>query len=208
MDRAMTVLHLVRHAETVWHAENRYAGISDIALTSEGVAQATRLGHWASTAGLDAIYCSTLGRAVTTAAPAAAATGLVVQQEAALIEVDFGEGEGLTRTEMRSKFPEALEQFLERPAENPLPGGERGLDAIARARPALERIATEHPDGTVLVVMHSTLVRLMICAFAGIEPNDYRRVLPHIHNVALNTIRLKDGTAALLGLNVPVACSE
>ena len=28
----MTILHLVRHGETVWHAENRYAGVSDVAL--------------------------------------------------------------------------------------------------------------------------------------------------------------------------------
>lgn len=200
----MTVLHLVRHGETVWHAENRYAGVSDIALTPDGVVQAERLGRWASTAGLDAIHTSTLSRAVVTAEPAAAATGLEVLQERDLIEVDFGEGEGLTRTEMRSRFPDALTRFLERPAENPLPGGERGLDAIARARPALERIAQAHPDGTVLVVMHSTLVRLLICSLVGIEPNDYRRVLPHIHNVALNTISLCDGTAALLGLNVPL----
>ena len=27
----MTYLVLVRHGETVWHAENRYAGASDIA---------------------------------------------------------------------------------------------------------------------------------------------------------------------------------
>lgn len=29
----MTDVVLVRHGETVWHAENRYAGVSDVALT-------------------------------------------------------------------------------------------------------------------------------------------------------------------------------
>ena len=32
----MTLL-LTRHAETVWHKENRYAGTSDIDLTPHGV---------------------------------------------------------------------------------------------------------------------------------------------------------------------------
>ena len=32
----MTDLVLVRHGETVWHAENRYAGVSDVALTPRG----------------------------------------------------------------------------------------------------------------------------------------------------------------------------
>lgn len=31
----MTRLILVRHGETEWHAENRYAGISDVALTPD-----------------------------------------------------------------------------------------------------------------------------------------------------------------------------
>ena len=35
-----TTLLLARHGQTVWHAENRYAGISDVALTDTGVAQA------------------------------------------------------------------------------------------------------------------------------------------------------------------------
>lgn len=32
-------LLLVRHGETEWHAENRYAGVTDVALTPKGVAQ-------------------------------------------------------------------------------------------------------------------------------------------------------------------------
>ena len=39
----MTYLVLVRHGETVWHAENRYAGVSDVALTP---AAASRPHSW------------------------------------------------------------------------------------------------------------------------------------------------------------------
>ncbi|MBK6043561.1 histidine phosphatase family protein, partial [Streptomyces sp. MBT55] len=42
-----TRLLLVRHGETEWHAENRYAGVTDVALTPRGVAQATDLRAWA-----------------------------------------------------------------------------------------------------------------------------------------------------------------
>ena len=31
----MITVHLLRHGETIWHAENRYAGVSDVALTAE-----------------------------------------------------------------------------------------------------------------------------------------------------------------------------
>ncbi|MDQ3156677.1 MAG: histidine phosphatase family protein [Actinomycetota bacterium] len=199
----MTILHLVRHGETVWHAENRYAGVSDISLTPRGLDQAESLGRWAAAAGLDAVYASTLSRAIETARPAASATGLELVTDADLVEVDFGLGEGLTRTEMAERFPSDLSAFLARPAENPLPNGEQGLKAIRRSRSALDRVVAGFPDGRVLIVTHSTLVRLLICSVAAIDPNDYRRVFPHIGNCALNTLLVTPEGTSILGLNVP-----
>lgn len=200
----MTVLHLVRHGETIWHAENRYAGVSDVGLTARGVEQAAQLGRWAVQKRPVAIYTSTLSRSIGTAQPAADALGLTSMQEADLGEVDFGSGEGMTRQEMLQEFPRALQQFLARPAESQLPGGERGVDAITRARPVLQRIAVEHEGGVVLVVMHSTLVRLLLCSFLTIDPNEYRRILPRIDNVALNTVDIHPDRVSLFGLNVPI----
>ena len=55
-------LLMTRHAETVWHRENRYAGTSDIDLTPNGVQQAERLADWVRTRKIDAIACSPLGK--------------------------------------------------------------------------------------------------------------------------------------------------
>ena len=72
----MTDLVLVRHGETVWHAENRYAGVSDVALTPRGEEQAARLARWARTAGLVAVWSSPLSRARRTAQGCAGAADL------------------------------------------------------------------------------------------------------------------------------------
>ncbi|WP_162794865.1 histidine phosphatase family protein, partial [Nonomuraea lactucae] len=69
----MTTLVLVRHGETVWHAENRYAGLSDVELTPRGHAQAERLAAWSASAGLSAVRASTLSRAAVTASASARA---------------------------------------------------------------------------------------------------------------------------------------
>lgn len=200
----MVTLILARHGETVWHATNRYAGRTDVALTDRGRDQAESLGRWARDAKLDAIVTSTLSRAVLTAAPAVAATGLTPTRFDALVEVDFGDGEGLTRTEMAEAFPAALADFLATPARSPLPGAESGLAAIARARVALEEIAATYPDGRVLIVMHSTLLRLLLCDLLGIEPDRYRTTIPEVVNCALTTVRIgRDGGAQFLSLNVP-----
>ncbi|QHC24355.1 histidine phosphatase family protein [Streptomyces sp. GS7] len=199
----MTDFILVRHGETVWHAENRYAGRSDVPLTEHGREQAQALAHWAATAGLTAVWSSPLSRARLTAAPAADACGLTPHIDERLYEVDFGQGEGLTREEMRRRFPQRLAAFLADPVENHLPGGEHPRRAAERAAACLADIAREQPDGRVLLVAHSTLVRVLLCHLLGIPLADYRRVFPQLHNGALTEIRVDHGQTALLRLNAP-----
>ncbi|MFI0259766.1 histidine phosphatase family protein [Streptomyces sp. NPDC017056] len=199
----MTDFILVRHGETEWHAENRYAGLTDVALTGRGEEQAAALADWAATARLDAVWCSPLSRARRTAAPAAAACGLAPHVDARLYEVDFGRGEGLTRAEMHRRFPEELARFLADPVGHHLPGGEDPRAAAARAADCLADIERAHPDGRVLIVAHSTLVRVLLCHLLGIPLADYRRVFPQLLNGALTELRVRDGQAALLRLNVP-----
>ncbi|MFJ9848401.1 histidine phosphatase family protein [Streptomyces sp. NPDC101150] len=199
----MTDFILVRHGETVWHAENRYAGRTDVPLTDRGRDQAAALATWAATASLTAVRSSPLARARLTAAPAADACGLTPRIDERLYELDFGRGEGLTRDEMRQLFPERVAAFLADPVENHLPGGEHPRHAAERAAACLADLAREQPDGRILVVAHSTLLRLLLCHLLGIPLADYRRVFPRLHNGALTEIRLAPGRTALLSLNTP-----
>ncbi|WP_414638274.1 histidine phosphatase family protein [Actinomycetospora sp.] len=198
----MTELVLVRHGQTEWHADNRYAGRSDVALTRRGHDQAEELARWASGAGLDAVLTSPLTRARGTAGPAAAAAGLDPVVDERLVEVDFGKGDGLTRDEMAAQFPEALTAFLAAPASCPLPGGETGAAAIARARPVLDEACRDRPDGRVLVVAHQTLLRLLLCDLLRIPLDQYRSVLPRLEPAARTVVvPAVDGPAALRVLN-------
>lgn len=200
----MTRLVLVRHGETEWHAENRYAGSSDVALTARGREQARLLAAWAAAARPAAVWASDLSRARLTAAACAAALGTDVRVDGRLRELDFGEGEGLTRAEMDRKFPDALRAFLADPVAGHLPGGEDPARATVRFAAALHDIASRHPDGRVLVVAHSTMIRLALCDLLGIPLGHYRRRFPNLGNCALTEIRLGDGEAALLEFNTAI----
>ncbi|MES2093524.1 MAG: histidine phosphatase family protein [Actinomycetota bacterium] len=200
----MTTLFLVRHGETTWHAENRYAGSTDVALTALGTSQAEQLARWAEVQPIDAVYSSDLSRAVITATPSALALGLPVTIDPALREVDFGLGEGLTSAEMAAAFPDEAARFVARPATSPLPAGESGVDAAERAWGALERIVAQHPDGSVLVVMHSTLMRLILCRVLEMPLDRYRAAFPSVINVGITTVSWTADGPALLGYNVPV----
>jgi len=205
----VTTIHLVRHGETLWHAENRYAGSSDVALTPRGLEQARELAGWverrvAAGVRFDAIVTSTLTRAILTALPAAEVLGLVPRADARLCEVHFGRGEGMTRAEMEEIFPDAVAAFLANPATSPLPDAERGVDAVARARAALTEIAAERPVGTVLVVAHSTLTRIVLASLLGMDVERYRDLLPAVGNCHVTSLELDaQGEVALLAYNVP-----
>lgn len=195
----MTDVVLVRHGETVWHAENRYAGSTDVALTEHGRVQARALGDWARDAGLAAVWCSPLTRARETAAAVAETTGLDLHVDARLAELHFGDAEGLTRAEMDARFPEARAAFEADPVADHLPGGEDPRAAADRFTSALQELRGER----VLVVAHTTVIRLALCTLLGLPLSDYRRRFPRVDNVALTEVRLgRDGTPpALLRFN-------
>jgi broad specificity phosphatase PhoE len=186
------ILYLARHGETEWHAENRYAGITDVALTPKGVEQGIELAKWAANADVDLIVSSDLSRAIITAIPSVQATNVEHKIDPRFREVDFGLGEGLTSDEMQLIFPEARNAFVNAPADSAFPDGERGVDAVKRAFEALFELISVYRAEKVLLVAHSTLGRLMLCALTGIDLNNYRKEFPIIINGAVTTIEVEN----------------
>lgn len=202
-------LLLARHGQTVWHAENRYCGISDVALTDTGVRQAEALGEWAAdqgaARGIRAVASSPLSRARRTAEPAARALGLAPTVHEGLREADFGWGEGRTIAEMCAEDPEVVRAFQEDAARGAFPGSEAPSAIAARVCGALRELAAAHAGGTVLVVAHNTAFRIALCSLLGIPLGRYRLVLPRLDNAAVTGIELDGPRTALLSLNVPTA---
>jgi 2,3-bisphosphoglycerate-dependent phosphoglycerate mutase len=200
----ITTLVLSRHGRTVWHAENRYAGSSDIDLDATGVAQAGQLADWAVAHRPDALYVSPLRRARETMAPVEAAVGLTATVRDDLRELHFGIAEGFTMAEMAVSHPEPTAAYLANPAAAMFAGGEPIEAAAARGSRALLDVAAAHGGGTVLVVAHNALLRVVLCALLGIPLGTYRQVLPGLSNGTLTTLRITDGRAGLLSFNVPL----
>jgi probable phosphoglycerate mutase len=205
----VTRLYLVRHGETLWHAENRYAGSSDVGLTERGKAQAERLGAWAAGAGLGGLWVSPLSRARDTATPAAKAAGLEPVVDERLRELHFGEAEGLTRTEMAGLWPGPLAAFEADPVEGHLPGGEHPAEAADRATAALLDAAATGSDRPLLVVFHSSVLRLALCRLLGLPLGAYRTTFPGVANISLTEVELRpDLPPALLTFNAPLPAAH
>lgn len=183
-------IYLVRHAETVWHHEDRYAGHTEIDLTDEGYKQAGRLSEWAANQNIESIYTSTLKRSISTAIPTANKLRLSLISDPAFCEVNFGDVEGLTKKQFRERFPSVWSNFQDSPADTVLPNGESGRQAARRALEGLSKLIREDKSAEILLLSHGTLIRLLLSYFLNHDLNEYRKLFPVIKNVGITSVRL------------------
>jgi len=144
-------LWLVRHGESIYNAEGRYAGWSDPDLTESGVAMAAALAPRLATVQFDGIWRSDRIRTARTAALAGFPAATV---DARLRELDFGAMEGRTYSEVGEDLRHRLRSFSEFQA----PGGESTAQLRARVRDFLGGL----PPGRHLVFCHGGWIRCVL----------------------------------------------
>jgi probable phosphoglycerate mutase len=207
-----TSLLLVRHGETLWHRENRYAGSSDIGLAPAGQAQAALLADvlatWAKADQPAAIACSRLLRSRLTAAPSAEVLGIEPEIHDDLREVHFGSAEGRTLAEIRADDPAVADAFVNDPLAAPFPGAEPLSAAADRMVGCLRSLADGYRSQRVLVVGHNTAIRLALCQLLGIGLSHYRQVLAAPDNVAMTELQVTDRLFRLVRFNVSITAAS
>jgi broad specificity phosphatase PhoE/ribonuclease HI len=158
-----TVTHLLRHGSTEHTPERRYSGRNDLPLSRAGRAEAEAAAVRVGQLGVDVVIASPLRRTRETAEIVAADLGLTVGLDDDLIELDFGDLEGLTFDEALSAHPLAVRRFGTE-VTVAAPGGESVADVSVRVARARRRILDRHAGKTVLVVSHVTPIKLLLAA--------------------------------------------
>lgn len=208
----MGSLLLVRHAPTSASEAGRNLGQgSDPPLSRPGVRQAARLGGvlaW-EVAGLDpgalrlvtspARRCRQTARAIAAGLPRPPRTEVAV----GLMEINYGDWEGLTSGEAATRDPELRTAWEADPFATRTPRGESGADVAERAFPVLSEIRAwleEETSGCAIVVAHNHVNRLWLTALLGWPMSDYRRWLAQ-DPAGYSLIGFDIGTVLLRRLN-------
>ena len=181
-------LLLARHGQSVWNAERRFQGSTDVPLSPLGIEQARALGRALGPYRLAAAYVSPFRRAVETAELALAGTGVRLVPLEDLRELSLGEWEGCTVEEISGRTGDPYRAWLRAPHDCPPPGGEP-LDAVsARVRAAVDRIAAAHaPDDDVAVIAHGGVISVYACCLLGCSFNQLWRL--RVDNASLTVVR-------------------
>lgn len=166
---------LVRHGATDWNLQRRCQGSSDRELSAAGLRQAEEIAALLSGEKLTAIYASDLQRARRTAEVIGQPHHLPVRIEQSIRELDHGELEGLTFSQIKRNFGDFLTRWRSEPAELQVPGGERLIDVADRAWTGLQQIAERHgADDNIVVVSHNFPIVGIVCRITGTHLNHYR----------------------------------
>jgi len=179
------LLYCVRHGESLYNAEGRVQGQSDVALSEFGRRQSEAVAATLAEKPLDAIYSSPLRRAIETAEVVARRTGLPVRTDPRLKEVNAGVFQDRLRADLERKFPGELARWTSEDLDYVIPGGESRRQLIARGRAALQAIArTDYRH--VAVIAHGRLLTVSLKHLVGLAPTDP----PHsLQNGSITTVR-------------------
>ena len=193
---------LVRHGETEWNRAGRAQGHSDPPLNGTGRAQARQVGDRLAGTGFEAAYASDLQRAMETARGIISGTPASLVTLAELREKNFGEWEGLTHQEVKSRDPLLYERMFHEGATFAPPGGESDRSFFDRVSSTVAGIRNARPEtgGNLLVVAHGGTLRAMIVDLLGLPSSSMWRF--RLANAGLSIVTVfGDGNATLDLLN-------
>jgi broad specificity phosphatase PhoE len=190
---------LWRHGQTLWNAERRFQGQSDVPLDETGEAQAERAARLLAALRPDLIVSSDLSRAASTAAPLARLTGLEVNLDKDLRERSGGSWEGLTDTEIRERYPDEHATWTPPDGEPAAAVADRVAGALRRTVTAVSEQVTGR-DGLAVVVSHGAALRLGMSRLLGM-PDDLVSVLGPLSNCSWSVLGVRYGRWRLLEHN-------
>lgn len=193
-----TLVLLVRHGQTPTTGKLLPGRAPGLHLAEAGVQQAQRAAERiAALAKVDAIYASPLERARETAAPIAAARGMKVAIDKALLECDFGDWTGAELKNLM-KLPE-WSTVQRAPSTFTFPNGESFTAMQNRMVGAIDRLRAAHPGGVVVCVSHADPIKAAVAHAMGTHIDLFQRIV--ISTCSITAIAYGAGAPVVLTVN-------
>jgi broad specificity phosphatase PhoE len=168
---------LARHGETEWSRDHRHTGRTDIPLTDEGRRQAAALKERLAGRQFERVLVSPLSRAVETCE--LAGLGERAERMPELVELEYGDAEGVTTAQMRERVPGWSVWTHDTPGAEPLAAVGERLEAVLDV--------VRETRGDVAIFAHGHVLRVLAALWIGMAPAGGARL-------ALST-----GTLSILG---------
>jgi len=163
---------LARHGRTKFNHDGFIMGRNDSPLTAEGVRTTEALALSLIGQKVGGIFCSPLGRAVTSARIYGEKLGAPLFVRDGMAELSCGDWEGKPRREVTDSAGRIRATWFDKP-----PAGESYHDAEARVGPFITEIHSLNDAAPILVVGHAGVNRVFLKLVLALDPDDAMSIL-------------------------------
>jgi phosphoserine phosphatase len=198
----LTKIILTRHGHVEGISPDRFRGRTDLPLTPLGEAQAKAVAlRIASSWRPAVIYTSPMRRCLRTAQTIAAACRISSEILDDLNDLDYGEWQWRTYSEVRAASPVLFAAWFATPHLVCVPGGEALQNLVMRTADALRMVLARHNQATesVVLVGHDSVNRAILLQLLDQPLSAYWRISQH--PCAINEIDVVDGRICVLRIN-------
>jgi len=175
----MIKLYMIRHGEC--EGSGLYIGKgSDVSLTKEGIRQIRSLSETLYTEiseqKIDHFYSSPMKRAMESTSLLADLLNIDVEPVPGLEEIDFGEWEGKSYSEIQCQSGDLLQQWINNPVKNYPPGGETLLqlvDRVVHSLPDIPALIDCEEQYNIIIVSHRGPIAALLLHFLGLDSDKF-----------------------------------
>ncbi|MDA7556083.1 2,3-diphosphoglycerate-dependent phosphoglycerate mutase [Euryarchaeota archaeon] len=174
----MVTLVLIRHGQSLWNAENRFTGWTDIDLSKKGEKEAKEAGEKLENVAFDVVHTSALMRAQRTAEIIIKhnkiSQDIPTYKDERLNERHYGSLQGLNKTETAEKYGAEQVHIWRRSFDISPPDGESLKMTAERTLPYFKEDVLEHLDKgkNVLISAHGNSLRSIVMYIENISKED------------------------------------
>ena len=174
----MTILVLIRHGQSLWNAENRFTGWTDIDLSKKGEKEAKAAGEKLENVSFDVVHTSALMRAQRTAEIIIKnnkiSENIPTYKDERLNERHYGSLQGLNKTETAEKYGPEQVHIWRRSFDIAPPDGESLKMNAERTLPYFKEDVLKHLNEgkNVLISAHGNSLRSIVMHIENISKED------------------------------------
>ena len=177
----------------------RFRGRADLKLDEVGIKQAeaaaARIAGWQ----VSAVYSSPLHRALTTAEILVRPFNLKVKLLPCIIDIDYGEWQGLSPEEASDRYGDLYSTWLTSPHQVKFPGGESLDEVRERVASAVDNLIAQHPKETIVLVSHKVVCQILILSLLGLDNSHFWEITQDV--CAVNVFEVRGGVPSALLIN-------
>jgi alpha-ribazole phosphatase len=163
-------VYLIRHGQINGYENHPVYGHTDVDLTEIGIVQMQQMSERLRLSDVEAVYSSDLRRSTTGARIIARYHDVQVHFLPELREMNFGDWEGLTLSDIQDHFPGELEKRKADLVNYRIPGDGESIGRFSeRIIDCYESIMQSQEGKDIVIVAHGGVNRVILCKALGLD---------------------------------------